>query len=90
MFARIANEHNPIATNANISRSRFLPRSINQFAVNNKDIELLSWCGFLFDTTIVGFLSYGRTRPYAYGVLLFFHSFTRALFLIGMFPVIMS
>lgn len=51
---------------------------------------LLSWCGFLFDTTIVGFLSYARTRPYAYGVLLFFHAFTRVLFLIGMFPVIMS
>jgi hypothetical protein len=50
----------------------------------------LSWCGFLFDTTIVGFLSFGRTRPYAYAVLLVFHAMTRLLFPIGMFPVIMS
>jgi hypothetical protein len=51
---------------------------------------LLSWCGFLFDTTIVGFLSWSKTRPYAYAVLLVFHALTRVLFPIGMFPVIMS
>jgi hypothetical protein len=51
---------------------------------------LLSWCGFLFDTTIVGFLSWSKTRPYAYAVLLGFHAATRVLFPIGMFPVIMS
>lgn len=51
---------------------------------------LLSWCGFLFDTTIVGFLSFRRTRPFAYAALLVFHALTRALFPIGMFPVIMS
>jgi hypothetical protein len=51
---------------------------------------LLSWCGFLFDTTIVGFLLWPRARPYAYVVLLCFHAMTRLLFPIGMFPVIMS
>lgn len=51
---------------------------------------VLSWCGFLFDTTIVGFLLHRRTRPYAYGVVLVFHALTRVLFPIGMFPVIMS
>jgi hypothetical protein len=51
---------------------------------------LLSWCGFLFDTTIVAFLSFKRTRPYAYAVVLVFHTLTRVLFPIGMFPVIMS
>ena len=51
---------------------------------------LLSWCGFAFDTTIVGFLLWPRARPYAYGVLLCFHAMTRLLFPIGMFPVIMS
>jgi vitamin K-dependent gamma-carboxylase len=51
---------------------------------------LLSWCGFLFDTTIVGFLLWPRARPYAYVVLLGFHAMTRVLFPIGMFPVIMS
>ena len=29
---------------------------------------VMSWCGFLFDTTIVGWLSWRRTRPYAYAV----------------------
>ncbi|MDF3071405.1 MAG: gamma-glutamyl carboxylase [Polyangiaceae bacterium] len=51
---------------------------------------LLSWCGFLFDTTVVGFLLWPRARPYAYAVLLAFHAMTRVLFPIGMFPVIMS
>jgi vitamin K-dependent gamma-carboxylase len=51
---------------------------------------LLSWCGFLFDTTIVGFLSWRKTRPYAYAVVLCFHTMTRLLFPIGMFPIIMS
>jgi vitamin K-dependent gamma-carboxylase len=51
---------------------------------------LLSWCGFLFDATIVLWLSLRRTRPWAYGVLLVFHGLTRLLFPIGMFPVIMS
>jgi hypothetical protein len=51
---------------------------------------VLSWCGFLFDATIVGWLSWHRTRPYAYAVVLVFHALTRVLFPIGMFPVIMS
>ncbi len=50
----------------------------------------MSWCGFLFDATIVGWLSWRRTRPYAYVVVLAFHALTRVLFPIGMFPVIMS
>ena len=51
---------------------------------------VMSWCGFLFDATIVGWLSWRRTRPYAYVVVLLFHALTRLLFPIGMFPVIMS
>ena len=50
----------------------------------------LSWAGFLFDSTVVLWLSMRRTRPYAYAVLLGFHAMTRLLFPIGMFPVIMS
>lgn len=50
----------------------------------------LSWAGFLFDSTIVLWLSLRRTRPYAYALVLFFHAMTRLLFPIGMFPVIMS
>jgi hypothetical protein len=50
---------------------------------------LFAWCGFLFDTTIVLFLLWNRTRPYAYLVVIVFHVLTRLLFPIGMFPVIM-
>ena len=50
---------------------------------------VLSWCGFLFDTTIAGFLCFRRTRIWAYLVVIGFHAMTRLLFPIGMFPVIM-
>lgn len=49
----------------------------------------LSWCGFLFDTTVVGFLLWSRSRPFAYAAVLVFHALTRLLFPIGMFPLIM-
>ena len=48
-----------------------------------------AWAGFLFDTTIVAFLLVRRLRPFAYVVVLGFHAATKALFPIGMFPVIM-
>lgn len=51
---------------------------------------VMSWAGFLFDGTIVLWLSMRRTRPYAYAVVLLFHTMTRLLFPIGMFPLIMS
>jgi len=51
---------------------------------------VMSWAGFLFDTTIVWWLLYRRTRALAYVALLVFHALTSALFPIGMFPVIMS
>jgi vitamin K-dependent gamma-carboxylase len=49
----------------------------------------MSWAGFLFDTTIVGFLLARRTRPFAYAVVLAFHFLTGTFFNIGLFPVIM-
>ncbi|MGC4087316.1 MAG: HTTM domain-containing protein [Polyangiaceae bacterium] len=49
----------------------------------------MSWAGFLFDSCVVAFLSIARTRAYAYAVVIVFHLLTRALFPIGMFPVIM-
>ncbi len=51
---------------------------------------LMSWAGFLFDLTIVFWLSRRRTRAVAYLVVLVFHTLTRVLFPIGMFPIIMS
>lgn len=50
---------------------------------------LMSWFGFLFDTTIVVWLLLPKTRPWAYAVVVVFHVLTRILFPIGMFPVIM-
>lgn len=49
-----------------------------------------SWAGFLFDTTIVVWLSWRRTRPCAYAVLVGFHTVTYFMFNIGMFPFIMT
>ncbi len=50
----------------------------------------MSWAGFLFDTTIVVWLSWARTRLPAYIVLIAFHGLTGYLFKIGMFPLIMT
>lgn len=51
---------------------------------------LMSWAGFLYDLSIPFWLSFRRTRPYAYLVVLTFHFVTHVLFEIGMFPLIMS
>ena len=50
----------------------------------------MSWAGACFDLTIVGWLLWKRTRPYAYAVLVAFHVMTALFFpSIGMFPWIM-
>jgi hypothetical protein len=52
--------------------------------------HVAAWAGFLFDTTIVLFLLWRRTRAVAYVAVLAFHAATHFLFPpIGMFPVIM-
>ena len=48
-----------------------------------------SWAGALFDCTIVGWLLWRRSRPWAYGLLAGFHLITAALFQIGVFPWLM-
>ena len=51
----------------------------------------MGWGGALFDLTIVGWLLWRKTRPYAYAVLVIFHVTTGLLFPpIGMFPWIMT
>lgn len=50
---------------------------------------LMSWLGLLFDLTIVGWLSFGKTRKWAYLVVLIFHTMTGLLFNIGLFPLLM-
>lgn len=51
----------------------------------------MSWAGALFDLTIVGWLSWRRTRLTAYVMAVAFHTATWALFpSIGLFPLLMS
>lgn len=50
---------------------------------------LMSWTGMLYDLLIVFFLSYRKTRIWAYGAVVFFHIFTWILFPIGVFPWVM-
>jgi hypothetical protein len=51
----------------------------------------MSWAGAFFDLTIVGWLSWRRTRLVAYLSAVVFHTATWALFpSIGLFPVLMS
>jgi vitamin K-dependent gamma-carboxylase len=49
-----------------------------------------SWGGFLYDTTIVLWLSWRRTRLAAYAVVLLFHGAVGYFFHIGIFPFIMT
>lgn len=48
-----------------------------------------SWAGAFFDLTIVGWLLWRRSRPWAYGAVVGFHLITGALFQIGVFPWVM-
>ena len=48
-----------------------------------------SWAGAFFDLTIVGWLIWRRSRPWAYGAVVVFHLATGALFQIGVFPWVM-
>lgn len=50
---------------------------------------VLSWAGAMFDLTIVGWLLWRRSRPFAYAAVLVFHLVTAALFQIGVFPWVM-
>lgn len=48
-----------------------------------------SWFAFLFDVTIIGFMLWRKSRPWAFVVILVFHFFTHLFFNIGLFPFIM-
>ena len=50
---------------------------------------VFSWCGALFDLSIVPLLCWRVTRGPAYAVLVVFHVLTALLFHIGMFPWLM-
>ena len=48
-----------------------------------------SWFALLFDTFIIAFMLWRRSRPLAFCVILVFHLFTHLFFNIGLFPFIM-
>lgn len=48
-----------------------------------------SWFAFVFDTSIIAFLLWRVTRPWAFMVVVTFHLFTHLFFQIGLFPFIM-
>lgn len=50
----------------------------------------MSWAGFLYDLTIVFWLSWRRTRRFAFAAVCVFHGLTAYFFFIGIFPVIMT
>lgn len=62
---------------------------IGNFLTQEFTAYFFSWAGCLFDLSIFFFLLAKRTRPYAYPVLVFFHTLTSILFPIGVFPFIM-
>jgi vitamin K-dependent gamma-carboxylase len=47
---------------------------------------VMSWAGAAFDLTIVGWLLWRRSRPFAYLAVVAFHLATVPLFRLGMFP----
>lgn len=50
---------------------------------------VFSWAGMLYDVSIVFWLSWSRTRPWAYLTVVFFHTITGLMFQIGVFPLVM-
>lgn len=50
---------------------------------------LFSWIGMIYDTTIVFWLSWRRTRLLAYLSVILFHGLTGLMFQIGVFPLVM-
>ncbi len=51
----------------------------------------MSWAGAFFDLTVVGWLLWSKSRPFAYAVLILFHLLTALIFpTIGVFPLIMT
>lgn len=51
--------------------------------------HLFSWFGMIYDTTIIFWLMWTPSRPWAYASVIVFHLLTGILFQIGVFPVIM-
>jgi vitamin K-dependent gamma-carboxylase len=92
-FAGLAKAHGDWLLHAEPLRIWLLSRTdaplIGSILARDGAAPLMSWAGFLFDTTIAWWLMIPRTRTIAYLVVIGFHLMTGLLFPIGMFPVIM-
>jgi hypothetical protein len=92
-FAGLAKAHSDWLFHAEPLRIWLLSRAdtalIGPLLSRDWAAPVLSWAGFLFDTTIAWWLMVPRVRPWAYLVVIGFHTMTGLLFPIGMFPVLM-
>lgn len=50
---------------------------------------VFAWAGMLYDVSIVFWLSWARTRVWAYLTVVLFHTLTGIMFQIGVFPLVM-
>ncbi len=68
--------------------SQFMP-VIGKWLALPATAVLFSWCGMLFDLSVVFLLLNRQTRVLGYLLVIAFHALTAVLFQIGMFPYIM-
>ncbi len=66
-----------------------LPLIGNSLMQQNWFHYAMSWSGMIYDLCIPFLLLFKPTRWFAFGLVVFFHVFTRVLFPIGIFPYIM-
>jgi vitamin K-dependent gamma-carboxylase len=92
-FAGLAKAHTDWLVHAEPLRIWLLSRAdtplIGPLLARDWAAPVMSWAGFLFDTSIPWLLMLPRLRPFAYLLVIGFHALTGLLFPIGMFPVIM-
>ena len=92
-FAGLAKAHGDWLFHAEPLRIWLLSRAdaplIGPLLAKDWAAPVMSWAGFLFDTSIPWLLMQRRLRPFAFLLVIGFHGLTGLLFPIGMFPVIM-
>jgi len=92
-FAGLAKAHGDWLFHAEPVRIWLLSRAdtpiLGMILARDWAAPVMSWAGFVFDTSIPWLLMVPRLRPYAYLLVIGFHCITGLLFPIGMFPVIM-
>src|SRR6478735_566185 len=92
-FAGLAKAHSDWLFHAEPLRIWLLSRAdtpvIGPLVALDWAAPVMSWAGFLFDTSIPWLMMVPRLRPFAYLLVIGFHTTVGLLFPIGMFPVIM-